>query len=118
MVALIINEVVEQVCTQEEYEALRKTRVYETVSLADNSPVQVGWTYADGVFYDPADPKTADTVRALRDTLLDDCDWTQMGDCPLSDTVKASWVTYRQALRDVPEQAGFPSDVTWPARPE
>lgn len=60
----------------------------------------------------------AKDIRAERDALLTACDWTQMSDCPLSDTVKASWATYRQSLRDVPEQEGFPTDVVWPVSPE
>jgi len=31
---------------------------------------------------------------------------------------QAAWATYRQALRDVPQQAGFPSDINWPTTPE
>ena len=30
----------------------------------------------------------------------------------------AAWATYRQGLRDVPEQAGFPEDINWPTTPE
>ncbi|MBU1229235.1 MAG: phage tail assembly chaperone [Proteobacteria bacterium] len=44
------------------------------------------------------------------------CDWTQLPDAPLSAEGKAAWAAYRQALRDVPEQAGFPL-VEWPLAP-
>lgn len=54
-------------------------------------------------------------VRGERDQLLNGCDWTQVADAPVD---KAAWATYRQALRDVPSQAGFPHNVTWPAKPE
>ncbi len=53
-------------------------------------------------------------VRAERDARLTVCDWTQMPDAPLSTEVKAAWAAYRQQLRDVPEQAGFPLAVEWP----
>jgi hypothetical protein len=43
-------------------------------------------------------------------------DWTQMPD--YNGANKTAWATYRQALRDVPAQAGFPWDVTWPEMPE
>jgi hypothetical protein len=46
---------------------------------------------------------------------LADTDWTQVADAQVD---KAVWATYRQALRDVPAQAGFPHDVTWPDQPE
>lgn len=60
----------------------------------------------------------AKEIRAQRDSLLTACDWTQMEDCPLGDNAKEAWQTYRQALRDVPEQAGFPENATWPEMPE
>lgn len=53
-------------------------------------------------------------VRTHRNTLLAETDW-----CALSDvTMSADMTSYRQALRDVPEQAGFPHSVTWPTKPE
>lgn len=41
-------------------------------------------------------------VRDKRNRKLKDCDWTQMPDCQLSAEKKAEWATYRQALRDIP----------------
>lgn len=57
-------------------------------------------------------------VRAQRNSLLTLCDWTQLPDAPLTAEQKQTWVEYRQALRDVPEQAGFPENVVWPSTPE
>lgn len=54
-------------------------------------------------------------VRATRDARLSGSDWTQVADAPVD---KAAWATYRQALRDVPSQAGFPYDINWPSKPE
>jgi hypothetical protein len=48
--------------------------------------------------------------------LLLGSDWTQMPDSPLSDEDKAAWATYRQALRDLPAQEGFPN-VAFPTKP-
>lgn len=56
-------------------------------------------------------------IRAERNRLLAESDWTQGADSPLSNEQKAAWATYRQALRDVPEQPGFPYDVVWPTQP-
>ena len=61
------------------------------------------------------DDEQAARVRADRDKRLADTDWTQVADAQVD---KAVWATYRQALRDVPAQAGFPHDVTWPDQPE
>ena len=43
-------------------------------------------------------------VTLMRNFLLMDSDWTQLGDAPLSTEEKAKWVTYRQKLRDIPEE--------------
>ena len=58
--------------------------------------------------------QAAAEVRAERDRLISACDWTVLDDAK---TDKQAWATYRQALRDVPEQPGFPYDVSWPAMP-
>jgi hypothetical protein len=55
-------------------------------------------------------------IREQRDALLKATDWTQGADVPQS--FKDKWALYRQALRDVPQQAGFPDNVTWPTKPE
>lgn len=61
------------------------------------------------------DAEQAKAVRADRNKRLADSDWTQLMDSPESN--KVAWATYRQALRDVPKQAGFPWEVTWPVVP-
>lgn len=53
--------------------------------------------------------------RLIRDLMLKDSDWTQLPDAPVDQT---AWATYRQALRDVPQQEGFPDEIIWPERPE
>lgn len=54
-------------------------------------------------------------VRASRDRLLTASDWTQLADVVLLN--KTEWATYRQALRDLTNQAGFPQTITWPIDP-
>ncbi|WP_243546359.1 tail fiber assembly protein [Pseudodesulfovibrio tunisiensis] len=61
--------------------------------------------------------EVAEIVRARRDALLRASDHTQLPDSPLSSTVKDVWSLYRQELRDIPLQAGFPHSVTWPEIP-
>lgn len=53
-------------------------------------------------------------VRAERNGKLTASDWTQVADAPVD---KAAWATYRQALRDVTAQEGFPWTITWPEQP-
>ena len=61
------------------------------------------------------DANKANSVRAARNTLLSQSDWTQAKDIP--DEVSNAWTSYRQALRDITEQAGFPWEVSWPQKP-
>ena len=53
-------------------------------------------------------------VRTKRNTLLQQSDWTQVADAPVD---QAAWATYRQALRDITAQAGFPEIIDWPEKP-
>jgi hypothetical protein len=59
--------------------------------------------------------RSAAEIRKERDAKLTESDWTQVADAPVD---KAVWTVYRQALRDIPSQAGFPNEVTWPTEPE
>lgn len=56
----------------------------------------------------------AASARAERDRRLAACDWTQVADAPVD---RAAWADYRQALRDVPDQPGFPDVIAWPEEP-
>jgi hypothetical protein len=60
------------------------------------------------------DAEQATSVRALRTQMLNDSDWTQIAD---STANKTAWATYRQALRDITAQSGFPWTITWPDAP-
>ena len=60
----------------------------------------------------------AQKIRDNRSRLLRESDWTQAADAPFNTEEKAAWAMYRQALRDVPEQDGFPDNVVWPDKPE
>jgi len=57
----------------------------------------------------------ADAVRAERNRLLAECDWTQLGDAPAD---KQAWAKYRKELRDITKQSKFPESIQWPVAPE
>lgn len=61
-----------------------------------------------------ADRKAAE-IRQQRNENLKETDWTQLVDAPVDHAV---WFAYRQALRDITAQPGFPSDINWPIKPE
>ena len=60
--------------------------------------------------------KMGNVVRQQRNALLTACDWTQLPDVPVE--TKTGWAEYRQLLRDITEQSGFPESVIWPNKPE
>ena len=53
-------------------------------------------------------------IRDKRNRLLSDTDWMALSDVTLAEP----WATYRQSLRNITSQAGFPYSVTWPTKPE
>ena len=61
-----------------------------------------------------------DKMRTVRNGLLQESDITQLADAPLTDAKKAEWVTYRQALRDMPvtnASATTYEEIIWPEKP-
>lgn len=66
----------------------------------------------------PTTEEVAAQVRAQRDEMIAQTDYLMMPDYPISDEDKALVEAYRQALRDIPEQEGFPSEVQWPVAPQ
>ena len=61
------------------------------------------------------DAEQAASVRNQRGEKLKDSDWTQVADAPVD---QAAWAAYRQALRDITGQEGFPWTITWPEQPQ
>ena len=56
-------------------------------------------------------------VLTARNKLLFSTDWTQIPNNPLTSEKQAEWATYRQELRDIPQQSGYPYNVVWPVAP-
>lgn len=63
------------------------------------------------------DADYAAEARAKRNQLIAETDYLAMPDYPLDAEKKAAVLAYRQALRDIPEQAGFPRQIDWPVKP-
>jgi hypothetical protein len=66
-----------------------------------------------------ATPSLEDKIRQRRNILLLDCDWTVGPDSPLSDSKKAEWTSYRQALRDITDDITVTTfiELVWPTKP-
>jgi hypothetical protein len=72
------------------------------------------WDIQEAEWAAGADDRTAAQVRAERDEKLAATDWRASSDL----TLPTEWANYRQALRDIPSQEGFPNTITWPDEPE
>lgn len=89
---------------------------YAALFVAVPNEVEQGWVFADGVFSPPQDNTDAAlTARQGRNIKLQETDWTQLPDVP--EATQNAYTAYRQALRDVPAQEGFPNDIVWPVAP-
>jgi hypothetical protein len=86
-----------------------------TEELKETLPVQTDsqWVQAWTVTRKPEDI-AAKNVRNKRNDLLSASDWTQLPDSPVD---RQAWSVYRQALRDITSQSGFPFSVVWPTQP-
>jgi hypothetical protein len=61
--------------------------------------------------------KAIDFISEKRKKLLIDSDWTQLPNGPLTQQQQEAWAVYRQQLRDIPQQSGYPFNVVWPTPP-
>lgn len=75
--------------------------------------VDGAWTQGWEVSNQPAED-AGRNIRSQRDNLLQQSDWMALSDVEMS----PEWAAYRQALRDVTAQEGFPYAVIWPTKPE
>ena len=71
------------------------------------------WDAQEAAWVAGTDTREAEKVRQERNQLLQQTDWMAGSDVTMSD----DWRTYRQALRDVPLQEGFPNNIIWPTEP-
>ena len=75
---------------------------------------EVQWAAEQAAYAAGANDRKAAEVRTERNAKLTATDWTQGFDTPQA--TKDKYASYRQALRDIPAQSGFPNNVTWPTQ--
>lgn len=63
------------------------------------------------------EPSLAKQERMRRDFLLRQSDWTVLPDAPISEQRRQAFLAYRQLLREIPQQSGFPDNIVWPEKP-
>lgn len=132
--ARIVNDTVQDVIDFDPVDRFHADTAALYVQVPDH--VRPNAKLMDGVWVNPPEPapptaeqmeamqlaqieqaklRRAREIREQRNALLAQCDWTQLDDSPGQN--KLAWATYRQALRDVPQQVGFPLDIQWPVEP-
>jgi hypothetical protein len=72
------------------------------------------WDAEEAAWAAGENDRLAAAARKKRNALLAECDWTQVADAPVDNL---AWAVYRQNLRDVPNQLGFPVTIIWPTQP-
>lgn len=88
---------------------------FEVITNAQTGEVtQRPLTQAEIAALQPTTEQLASEARAQRNALLLASDRTQLADAPFD---QAAWALYRQALRDITAQAGFPATINWPVAP-
>lgn len=97
-----------------------KTETNEIVKLVSCPPSEIANQVSPDEYYTEGYAEVVIVVdkereaRKLRNSLLLQSDWTQVADAPVD---QAAWATYRQQLRDVTSQVGFPDNIIWPEAP-
>lgn len=66
----------------------------------------------------PSFDKQSEDIKSKRNSLLYQSDWTQIPNTPLTAEQQQSWADYRQQLRDITSQSGYPFNVVWPTPPQ
>jgi len=113
---------------RESYELVHPTpmpAVDHTKTVTEGAPTEdqgiwrQAWVITDATAEEIAErtANQATAVRQERNTKLSDCDWTQLADSPLDPDAKGAWALYRETLRMVPQQLGFPWEINWPPVP-
>lgn len=115
--AVIKNGIVENIIIVSPEQA----HLFSAIPITDDMQIDIGWIVDGEKFKKPEIPveHLAAIARQKRDFLLYQSDVYVLPDrwAQLLEEAKTSWSAYRQALRDVPEQQGFPSEIVWPVIP-
>lgn len=86
-------------------------------AISTDMPLALGETKVEEVPTHVLEKIKAEQMRAERGQRLRSTDWTQMDDASLSAEEKLAYAVYRQQLRDLPSQVGYPN-VPWPVVPK
>ena len=88
--------------------------------LGDSEVADAGWFETDipASTLDPVRTTPAEDALITARKLLSDSDWSMLPDVPMTNGKKSEWIEYRQSLREIKYQSGFPDSIAWPNKPE
>ena len=89
--------------------------------LEDPSYNDMGWVVVgetDELTNQPKTTSKSELEWEKAKLFLKDSDWAVLSDVPMTKQQKINWLEYRQALREIKLQAGFPDNINWPKKPE
>jgi len=90
--------------------------VFTATAATDTQPAKTA-AENEAAYKATKDAEQAVSVRSSRDTKLKESDWVVIKNLELNANIPGAWEVYRQALRDIPTQTGFPWTITWPVSP-
>ena len=91
--------------------------VFTDRAATENEPAQTA-AEQEAEYKARKDAEQAKNVRVMRDAKLAESDWRVIKALESNTPQDFEWASYRQALRDIPTQAGFPWTIVWPVQPE
>lgn len=101
------------------YDARTQTVALSSAPTKVGSDWTIGWVVSDKSAEEiqTYDDSAGKSVRQQRDKLLSECDWVVIMHTEKGTNIPLAWEVYRQALRDITDQSGFPHSVDWPTKP-
>lgn len=102
---------------QELEDAIQALYPEDQVQLENSMLSLEGSEHIKALISPPSTEQIQSLAIAKRNGLLYSCDWTQISDNQLTTEQRNAWAVYRQQLRDITTQPGWPADVTWPTQP-
>jgi hypothetical protein len=87
------------------------------VDIPAKPDYESSFDYSSGQWVQNSDAQKQ-TVITKRNALLYSSDWTQLANGPLTPEIQQEWALYRQQLRDITDQSGYPFNVAWPTPPQ
>ena len=119
--AFLATNNVYPVYTQEkpEHDPITQATILNANPVYGDDGWTIGWTVKDKTQQqiDQEHQIAAEQARKTRDKLLSDCDWVTVRATDTETPVPQDWLDYRQTLRDITTQTGFPHNITWPTDP-